>query len=103
MSASRHQLLDDALAISERMTELAEAGDWAAVIELEPRRRGLLERAFATHAPIDEVIAGRVRAILALDKVLMQRTISVRDGIGAEISRATKGRKATSAYEAARR
>jgi hypothetical protein len=101
--ASRHQLLDDALAMSEQMAALADAGDWPAVIDLEPRRRQLLEQAFATRAPIDDVIAERVKAILALDKRLMALTISARDGLAAEVSRATKGRKATSAYQAASR
>ena len=85
------------------MAVLADAGDWPAVIDLEPRRRRLIEQAFATHAPIDEVITERVKAILALDKRLMAQTISARDGLAAEISRATKGRKATSAYQAASR
>ena len=85
------------------MAVLADAGDWPAVIDLEPRRRRLIEQAFATHAPIDEVITERVKAILALDKRLMAQTIGARDGLAAEISRATKGRKATSAYQAASR
>jgi hypothetical protein len=63
----------------------------------------LLEQAFATRAPIDDVIAERVKAILALDKRLMAQTVSARDGLAAEVSRATKGRKATSAYQAASR
>jgi hypothetical protein len=103
MTESRHQLLDDALAMSERMAALGDAGDWPAVIALEPERRSLLERAFATHAPLDEVIADRVKAILALDKRLMAQTVTARDGLAADISRATRGRKATSAYQAASR
>jgi hypothetical protein len=102
MTVSRHSLLDDALDMSRRMARLGDAGDWDAVIALEPERRTLLERAFATHAPADELVADRVHAILELDKRLMARSIEVRDGIAEELGRTSKGRKATSAYQAAR-
>ena len=85
------------------MAELGDAGDWDAVIELEPQRRQLLEQAFATHAPVDELIADRVRAILDLDRQLMSQSIAARDQVVAEISRASRGRKATSAYQQAGR
>lgn len=103
MAATRHQLLDDALAMSRRMAELGDAGDWDAVIALEPERRGLLEQAFATHAPVDEFVTDRVRAILDLDKQLMARSVRARDCIADELGRASKGRKATNAYQTAGR
>jgi len=103
MTPSRHRLLDDALDMSRRMAELGDAGDWDAVIAIEPRRRGLLEQAFATHAPVDQVVADRVQAILELDKRLMQQSIAARDRIADETGRASKGRKATSAYQTAGR
>jgi hypothetical protein len=103
MTASRHRLLDDALAMSQRMAELGDAGDWPSVIALEPERRQLLEQAFASHAPIDELVAERVQAILDLDWRLMKQTVTARDAMAAELSRATKGRKASSAYRAAGR
>ena len=101
--ASRHQLLDDALEMSRRMATLGDEGDWAAVIALEPQRRSLLEQAFATHAPADEVVADRVRAILDLDKRLMARSIEARDRIGADLGRVNKGSRAASAYREAGR
>lgn len=103
MAGSRHQLLDDALAMSRRMAELGDDGDWEAVIELEPQRRELLEQAFATHVPADEFVAQRVRAILDLDKRLMAQSVEARERIAVELSQASKGRKATTAYEAAAR
>jgi hypothetical protein len=102
MTVSRHQLLDDALDMSRRMASLGDAGDWDAVIELEPERRTLLEQAFATHAPADDVVADRVRAILDLDKHLMARSIEARDRIADELSQTSKGRKAANAYQSAR-
>lgn len=85
------------------MADFGQAGDWDAVIELEPQRRSLLEEAFSTHAPIDELIADRVKAILDLDRRLMSHSVAARDQVAAEITRATKGRKAASAYQQARR
>jgi len=101
MVLSRHRLLDDALDISRRMAELGNAGDWDAVITLEPERRALLEQAFATHAPADEIVTERVRAILDLDKRLMAQSIEARERIAEDLGHASKGRKATSAYHAA--
>jgi hypothetical protein len=101
MAPSRHELLDHALAMSRRMADLGEAGEWEAVIELEPQRRSLLEQAFATHAPVDELIADRVKAILDLDRRLMSQSVAARDRVAAEITRAAKGRKATTAYQQA--
>lgn len=102
MARSRHQLLDDALDMSRRMAELGDDGDWDAVIALEPERRTLLEQAFATHIPADELVAERVRAILDLDKRLMARSIEARDHIAEQLGQTGKGRKAASAYHAAR-
>ncbi|MDJ0740336.1 MAG: flagellar protein FliT [Gammaproteobacteria bacterium] len=99
MADSRHQLLDDALAMSRRMAQLGDSGEWDAVIELEPQRRALLERAFATHAPADEFVAERVRTILDLDRRLMAQSTEARDRIAAELSKSSKGRKAASAYQ----
>jgi hypothetical protein len=103
MGESRHQLLDQALALSEQMVELGDGSDWEAVIALEPQRRALLEQAFATHAPVDDVITQRVQAILDLDRQLMAITLEARDRAATEIGQASKGRKATSAYRNAGR
>lgn len=103
MAPSRHQLLDDALDMSRRMADLGDAGDWEAVIALEPERRGLLEQAFATHAPVDQIVADRVQAILDLDKRLMSQSIAARDRIAEQLGRESRGRKAASAYQAAGR
>jgi hypothetical protein len=102
MHPSRHRLLDDALGLSRRMAELGDADDWDAVVALEPKRRLLLEQAFATHAPADEFVSERVRAILDLDKRLMARSIEARNRIAEELGRSSKGRRAAGAYQAAR-
>ncbi len=103
MSTSRYALLDEALALTERMTALGENGDWPSVIEIEPRRRELLERAFATRDVADQQIADRVRTILGLDKRLMALSLEARDRIGEELAQASKGRRAAVAYQTAGR
>jgi hypothetical protein len=101
MTDARHQLLDEALALTKRMAQLGDGDDWQAVVELEPQRRQLLQRAFATQLPVDEVMAERVRAILDLDKHLMALTVSAKERIAGDISRSNKGRAAANAYRSA--
>lgn len=103
MPNSRQQLLDRALEMSRRMKELGDQGQWADVIELEPQRRAVLEQAFATRAPVDETLAQRVREILDLDKLLMERSLQVRDEVAAELGQFNKSRKASQAYRASAR
>jgi hypothetical protein len=103
MSRSRHQLLDDALDLSRRMAELGESGEWESVIELEAHRRQLLEQAFATHLPADEVVADRVKHILEYDKQLMSHSLDARERVAAELAASNKGRKAANAYHSAGR
>jgi hypothetical protein len=103
MSPSRHGLLDEALAISRRMAELGGLGEWEAVVALEPQRRQLLEQAFATHAPPDEFVTDRVRAILDLDKRLMAQSLEAREQVAREIAQHGRGRRATQAYHSAQR
>lgn len=98
MAVSRHQLLDDALEMSRQMAALGDAGDWDAVIAIEPERRSLIEQAFATHVPPDEFVTERVRAILDLDKRLMAQSIVARDRVAEELGRSHKGRRAATAY-----
>ena len=100
MHSSRHQLLDEALAMTRRMNALADEGEWQAVVELEPQRRTLLEQAFATREPVDETLAQRVREILALDKVLMARSLEVRDEVAGELGQFNRSRKASNVYRA---
>ncbi len=85
------------------MAQAGKQGDWDQVIALEPERRSLLEKAFATHAPVDELVAERVRTILELDKSLMERSIEAREAIAVELSQSNKARKANNAYQAAGR
>lgn len=103
MEPNRHQLLEQALQLSQQMSELAESGDWDAVIELESQRRQLLEQTFATKAPIDEALAKGIRRILELDKALVGKSLEIRDEVAAELSQFNRERKAVGAYRSAGR
>lgn len=97
---NRHQLLDEAVAMSQRMAALGDAGEWDEVVELEPKRREILQEAFATKDPIDETLARRVREILDLDKSLIEKSLEARDSIASELGQTSKGRKVVHAYHA---
>lgn len=99
MPLAREQLLDQALQLSQRMHDLGVEEQWEDVVELEPQRRELLERAFATRAPVSEALAERVRKILDLDKVLVARSLEARDKMGEQLGVLNKGRKVSRAYQ----
>ena len=93
-------LLDEALTLSREMLALSEQGDWVRIIELEPRRRERIDRAFSRKSALNETDAGLIRDILKLDKSLIQRTIEARDSVAAELAQMRLGRKVSQAYRA---
>lgn len=100
MTRSREQLLDEAVRLTREMSDSAESDDWQAVIAMEAKRRHKLEQAFATHEPLSEELAAKVRLILDLDKGLLEVSTRVRDELGDEIGQVSKGNRANHAYQA---
>ena len=100
MQADRSTLLDDALRLTHEMLARAGIPDWQMVIHLEVERRQLLERAFATSEPLSEDLAVKVRALLALDKRLLEISSDGRDHLAGELSQVNKGSRANHAYQA---
>lgn len=98
--AARHALMDEALALTDRMVDLGDAGEWEQVIETEVRRRRLLEAAFSTRTQVDEELAGKVRRLLATDQALMARARDIQGRLADELTQSNRGRAATSAYRA---
>lgn len=94
----RRELLAEALQVTQDMAALGDAGDWDAVVDIEPRRRILLEQAFADKVPADEQTVGRINEILSLDKELMRLGELARGQIAGELGQMQKGRKGTRAY-----
>ncbi len=96
----RVRLLGQALDLTHQMLKDGEAGEWQQVIEQEQQRRQLLEQAFSTREPLNEVLAATVRRILELDKVLLEASGRERDEVGGELSRYNRGSRASDAYRA---
>lgn len=98
--ASRHELVDQALALTREMAALGDAGDWEQVIALEIERRGLLEAAFTTRAQVDEDLAAKVRQLLAIDQELLKGAREAQGRLADALTHANRGRAATTAYRA---
>lgn len=101
-AAHRWELLNQALQVTREMTTLGDAGEWVAVMEIEPRRRALLEQAFSSQSPADEQTIGCINEILALDKELMRLGEMVRGQLAGELGQMQKGRKGAQAYRSNR-
>jgi len=101
MVAQRHQLLDQALQLSQRMAELGANGEWQQVIDLESQRSAVLNSAFDVAAKADEATARQIHAILAVDKQLLNLGVVARDEAAAELGQMQRGRKVKQAYRSA--
>lgn len=97
-AAQRQELLTQALAVTREMAALGDAGDWLAVVEIEPRRRALLEQAFDGQGAADEQTVARINEILSIDKELMRQGEEARSRIAGELGQMHKGRKGADAY-----
>ncbi|ROR34923.1 flagellar protein FliT [Inmirania thermothiophila] len=95
--------MDEVLALTEAMLGHARAGSWAAVAELQGRRREAIRRAFA--APPDaaraEALAEAIRAVLARDRELAALALAAREEAAAALRALRRGRAAAAAYGAA--
>jgi hypothetical protein len=97
---NRSVLLEEAVSLTHGMIEHAEANEWQTVIDLEARRRRMLEQAFATREPLNDELAARVREILDLDKGLLEVSTRLRDELGGELNQLNKANHASQAYRA---
>jgi hypothetical protein len=98
--ASRHELVDLALAVTRQMAALGDAGDWEQVVALEIERRGLLEAAFTTRAQVDEDLAAKVRQLLAIDQELLASARQAQGQLADALTHSNRGRAAATAYRA---
>lgn len=94
MSALGHQALEDALAASVRMLEVAEAGDWNTLDVLEAERGALLALGHPDDARSGELLAeliacnGRIEACVG----------EARLGVQNELGESRQRHRALSAY-----
>jgi hypothetical protein len=83
------------------MHEMAEAGDWVAVVGLEAERRGLIGGCFAQQSPFrdTELAARRIGQILDLDRRLLEISTAQKSEVGTALNKLKQGRTAINAYE----
>lgn len=86
--------------LSSSMLELANAGEWEQVQELEQQKRELIEQTF----PLDDAakdaaaVIGYIQKIAELDKETVQLAASGRKELSGLLGKITAGRQAVTAY-----
>jgi len=84
---------------TKKLVELAEEGDWDAVVKLEQSRDVLVRKLFETPPDIEaSKLAEGIQFILDKNKLLTKYSHSQRDSIRMEISKAGHAHKAINAY-----
>lgn len=93
------------LSLSQDMLQLAEKGDWEPVGELQQQRLQLMEALFPLDADSlnQSETAQQIKAILALDKQLMDLASAQQKEVGAVLGKLNQGRQATKAYHSTSR
>jgi hypothetical protein len=94
MSTHPHQALEDALATSIRMLEIAEAGDWNALETLEAEREALLALGHPDDARSGELLAELIACNGRIEVAVGNARIEVRKELGENRQR----HRAVSAY-----
>jgi len=87
---------------TQKLIGFAEAGDWDTVVELEKSRDALIKELFSHTPEIDQkILAAGLQVILKKNKLLTQFSVSQRDSLQLEISKAGHAHKAIHSYLAA--
>ncbi len=94
MSAPGHQALEDALALSMRMLDVAEAGDWNALEALEADRGALLALGHPDDARSGDLLAELIACNGRIEACVGNARISVQNELGESRQR----HRALSAY-----
>lgn len=94
-SARLQAIIDD----TTRLVTLAEAGEWDAVVALHNSRDEEIQALFTGTPGIDpDVLAEGLVYVLNKNKVLTQYSLSQRDSLRMEMSKAGHAHKAISSY-----
>ena len=93
------QQLQSIILDTKKLVDLAEEGEWDALVELEKTRDVDLKKLFATSPDIEpSVLAEGIQFILDKNKILTKFSLSQRDSLRMEISKAGHAHKAINAY-----
>lgn len=100
MNAKSKQL-ENAIEYTETMLLDAEVGNWDKVVEMESRRRELLEKVFASPYGNDNVagINDKIRKIIDINKKLEIVAVKARNNTGDDVTSINKGRRAVDLYK----
>ena len=99
--AEWEQRINRLRSLSAELLELAQAGQWDAVTELESQRRAVLETLFQTAPPADLALQleSAARATLASDARLLELAQAERDQLSEHLKSLGQGRRAVQAYQ----
>jgi hypothetical protein len=88
------------MSMTHQMKTAAEAGEWTELVELEPKRRALLEDFFSQPVSPEDVlkIQEDISTILALDKTITEASQVKRDDLSTELAGLNRNRQAQKAY-----
>jgi hypothetical protein len=92
--------LERALAVTQRLRALVEAGDWGGAAELERERRELLEAFFARRPSAEELarVLGQLRELIQSNDLLIGLTEHRQRVVALEADLLATGVRATRAY-----
>jgi flagellar protein FliT len=84
---------------TDTLMKMAEEGEWDALIELEKKRSVKIDDLFKVKPDIHpEKLADGIQYILEKNRILKQYSLSQKDSIQMEISKANHAHKAVNAY-----
>ena len=92
-------VLDEILAVSASMLDLAHAQDWIGIANLEITREALLKAVFeGTDRPSPEALTAMVRQVLESDRELIALGTQARGELAAALGQMRQARRAQAAY-----
>jgi hypothetical protein len=102
---NRDKLLDEILALSHSILELARAGDWIGGQQQEQYRQTLMKRCFAPDGQFADRLAAseKIAQILQTDRQTLALGREQRQAVSHSIGKLRQGRAAVSAYRQVRR
>lgn len=84
---------------TDTLMSMAEEGEWNCLIELEKKRWAKINSLFKSKPDIDpSQLAEGIQYILEKNKILKQYSLSQKDSIRMEMSKASHAHKAVNAY-----
>lgn len=92
------------LTLSEKMQDIANQNDWQALLDIETRRKSLLDVFFSVEIPealLGEVKTG-IQAILESDKVIMEMGLHAQQEFSSNLMQVQQAKSAVTAYNSNR-